>query len=174
MGVPVLAQCWQTCAVLRWQLEARRNTLMMSFTTLNNPGLSPESQPKCLCWSVSCAHEVLETSQRHLVRSAKGPAASLQLVPVRAGSSWKCYRMPVYTFNHLKDFKLMVCRCRFSAEIRQVEIPCISIRPWTCLPLLLAVRKSSVPKGADGEGNVTYLQLLKGKFKAVKGRCCRR
>ena len=58
----------------------------------------------------------------------------------------------MHIFNHLKDFKLMPYRGRFSVEIEQVGIPSVSARPCACLPLLLAITKSLVPKGADGEG----------------------
>lgn len=152
MGVTGLTQCWQTYAILRWQLQAKRDTLMTPFTALNTSGLSPESQSKCLCWSVRCSWTCGDIADRHLVRSAKGPAVSLQLIPLGVRSSWKSYRTLMHIFSYLKYFKLMPYKGRFSAEIEQVGIPSVSARPWACLPLLLAIRKSSVPKGADGKG----------------------
>lgn len=58
----------------------------------------------------------------------------------------------MHMFNHLKDLKLMPYRGTFTAETEQVGIPSVSTRPWACLPFLLAISKSSVPRGADGEG----------------------
>lgn len=148
MGVTGLTQCWQTYAILRWHLGGRRGTLMIPFTALNTSGLSPESQSKCLRWSLMCSWTSGDIADRRLVRSAKGQLPSSNWCQWELGApenptGW-------HIFSHLN--KLMPYTGRFSAEIEKVGIPSVSARPWACLPLLLAIRKSSVPKGADGDG----------------------
>lgn len=99
--------------------------------------------------SVVCSWTSGDSADRHLVRSAKRPAASLLLVPAGVRSSWKSYRTLNCIFSLLKGFKLKPYRGSFSAEIAEVVIPSVSTR--ACLPLLLDIRKFLVPTGADGE-----------------------
>lgn len=54
--------------------------------------------------------------------------------------------------SHQKDSKLLPYRGRFSAEIEQIGNPSVSARPWACLALFLAMRKSLIPKEENGKG----------------------
>lgn len=141
---------------------ARRDTLIVPIAALNTSVLSPESQQKTpVLISVMCSWTSEDSAGRHLVRSTKGPAVCLQLASVGA-RNWI-----LHILSHLKD--LMSYKGRFSAEVEEVGVSSASIRHWAYLPFLLAIRKYWVPNSEHmRKWNGTYLQLLGGKFEAVK------
>lgn len=151
MGITGLTQCWQTCSALRWQLGARRGTLLVPVTALNTSVSSPESQAKRLGWSVNCAHEFLETSQTGTCWGLQRAQLPSPNCSGGVRSSWKSCRTLMGIFSHPKNSKLMPHRGKFSAEIEQVGNPCLS-QAWACLALLLATRKPLIPKEANGKG----------------------
>lgn len=151
MGITGLTQCWQTCSALRWPLGARRDIpwwyllqhwrLLLHHLNLNQN-----------IWAGQC--DVLTNFWRHHrpAEGCKGPSCLPPTVPGELRSSWKSYRTLMNIFSHLKDSKLMLYRGRFSAEIEQIGNLSVSLRPWPCLTLLLAPRKSLIPKEANGKG----------------------